>query len=372
MAMLMVFVFHTWEFSNKPHFAIQFGSLSFETIGNSTFGAHGVPVFMVLSGFCLFFPLCVERRRMRDFNWRSYAARRVRRMVPPYYAAIAYTLAPAVLVAIVRYAKGREHAASALPSAFDLLVHLTFTHTLFESTFFNIAGAFWSLGLEVQFYLTFPLIVWAFSRFGVRALCAVAVVSFCYQAVTHSLGVGEARVEANFFMARWTEFAAGMGTALLVSKRLEQGVKTPTWQGVALVLLGFSAFRLHMPDFGPLLSKAALFELHRSATIGGLLYAVCTSTRPVTFLWSNRVSAGLGFMSYSFYLIHQPTMWYLSHFLTRFGPRMSDVSHFVILMTVGFGICLGIAYGFFLLFEKPFLKSWPLVWTGKKGLAPSE
>jgi len=38
-----------------------------------------------------------------------------------------------------------------------LLSHLTFTHTFSNVTFFSLNGVLWSLGVEVHYYLLFPL-----------------------------------------------------------------------------------------------------------------------------------------------------------------------------------------------------------------------
>lgn len=83
MAMLMVFGYHIWEFAGHPRFTVHLGSWSVEIL-ESVWGARGagfvgVGVFITLSGFCLFFPLCSHPYRLQRFDLKTYATRRVRR-----------------------------------------------------------------------------------------------------------------------------------------------------------------------------------------------------------------------------------------------------------------------------------------------------
>src|SRR5579864_4178376 len=53
-------------------------------------GEEGVSLFLVISGFCLAYPV-LRRRARGDRHWldiRQFAARRVYRIIPPYYAAL--------------------------------------------------------------------------------------------------------------------------------------------------------------------------------------------------------------------------------------------------------------------------------------------
>ena len=345
MAMLMVFWYHAWQFAGTPRVA---------WMPNQNWGGAGVDVFMVLSGFCLFFPFCVSPD---GFDVRIYAARRIRRIVPPYYAAILFAIALRQGAALFQHLRGKQDDWLALPSAFDVLTHLTFTHTLFGSTFYGITGAFWSLGLEAQFYAAFPLVLWLVARFGTRSIWALVAVSLSYHAVIHFAGYGGVFAVQSFFLGRWMQFALGMMGAAQVAKRTALGLQTPTLAGAGLLALSAVLYFVPKPDFAPLLSQDALRALVVSIAVGALLLSVCTSTRPVHFVWSNRFSAGLGLMSYSFFLIHQPILQYLAQFLELFGPKLRGTPLLGALVVAGFPLCLALSYGFFVLVEKRFLSA---------------
>ncbi len=122
-------------------------------------GAQGVPVFFVLSGFLLTLPFWkafVERRELPDL--RTYAVRRLARIVPAYYACLLV-----MFVAFPRF------------TSFDFLrlgTGLTFTNSFHWKTFFpaRVNGPCWSIGIEMWFYLLLPL--WAAGLVRMRGLKA--------------------------------------------------------------------------------------------------------------------------------------------------------------------------------------------------------
>src|SRR5205807_2051069 len=84
---------------------------------------------------------------------RRFFAKRARRILPPYYAAIVLALLLIPLPVTAR----------------DIVSHLFLVHNLSPATFITVNGAFWSIAVECQIYLWFPLFVWAWRRFGMPA-----------------------------------------------------------------------------------------------------------------------------------------------------------------------------------------------------------
>ena len=102
LAALWVFAYHVWQFGGSPPLPVSFAGISFDLFAPIHHGPAGVDVFMVLSGFCLFWPLT---RNPSAFDWKQYAVKRARRILPAYYGAMAYAiLVPVLLVFIVRLA----------------------------------------------------------------------------------------------------------------------------------------------------------------------------------------------------------------------------------------------------------------------------
>ena len=142
LAMLMVFTFHVWEFGGSPSRVVSLAGLPMDLYALVHKFELGVDLFMVLSGFCLFLPLCKSDRALWDWDWRNYARRRIRRIVPPYYAAIAYTVfLPVVLVALFRVLH-LEANWQPFPPLYQVITHALFVHTLTKGTWGEINGSF--------------------------------------------------------------------------------------------------------------------------------------------------------------------------------------------------------------------------------------
>ena len=115
-------------------------------------GQVGVAVFFVVSGFCIRLPLA--RARAADpgarLEVRDYLNHRFLRIIPPYWLALALSIAI-----------GQVAGSGLLDGAHgpaNVLVHVLGLHALFPSTFTSINGVFWSIGLELEFYLAYLLV----------------------------------------------------------------------------------------------------------------------------------------------------------------------------------------------------------------------
>jgi peptidoglycan/LPS O-acetylase OafA/YrhL len=109
-------------------------------------GYLGVQVFFVLSGFVIAYSL---RNVIIDFAYfRNFVLRRLIRLSPPYWAAIA-------LVIFLRYVSNFILAdrVAALPSWQQLVAHIFYLQDLLGLG--NMSAVFWTLCIEIQFYLIF-------------------------------------------------------------------------------------------------------------------------------------------------------------------------------------------------------------------------
>jgi peptidoglycan/LPS O-acetylase OafA/YrhL len=156
-AILLVLWYHVWEIT-----WLSPGPL-FDFIPAT--GFIGVHMFFFLSGFVISYPFV--RAAMGsgpEPSWKHFAWRRFIKIVPSYVLSIAAAYA-------IGYAQVQPNA-SLVP---DLVTHLLFIHTWFPLRFGTIDGVLWTLAVEVEFYLLFPLIWWCFKR---RPwLCAGAMIA---------------------------------------------------------------------------------------------------------------------------------------------------------------------------------------------------
>jgi peptidoglycan/LPS O-acetylase OafA/YrhL len=343
LAFLLVFAFHSWQFAGAPDIPVI-----------STVVAQNIrpDFFVVLTGFVLFLPFARDPSRLGRFRTRPYLNRRLRRIVLPYYAALAYAiLLPQALVVMMK-ALGREASWQPWPSIGDVLSHVTFTHMFFPQYWSTINGSLWTMALEMQLYLLFPLVMLAAARWGLRAIVGAIVVSVLFR-IGVDLFLGDAGFSVVFLWAasglgRLTEFAFGM-LAAVVGFRVAGRVRPPHAVAVLAVMVA-AYFVATEPFFRGTVLPIRDFGL--SVLFGGLIVLVLT-VRPFGAAFAWRPVSWLGYRSYSLFLIHQPTLWYASEFLQKFLRVPEGVLLLILLWTVGFAAVLGVGLLLFVTVERP-------------------
>ena len=263
-------------------------------------GFLGVDLFFVLSGF-LITTLLLERRDRETHPLSMFWLRRALRLVP----ALAALLVVNFLVAVVL----SKHVHDA---ALGLLVGLTYTTNLAQTH--GIAtrelSHLWSLAIEGQFYLVWPLVVFAALAVGAsrRHLLAIVMVGVgavvAWRIVRWHEGEGWLRLYLSTD-ARVDSLLVGAALALLPYDRLlgDLSGRGRTALGtLALAALLAAAWELR-PD------SAVLYD--GGLTVVALLCAVLVTAalRPssaLTIALSTPVALALGRLSYSLYLWHFP------------------------------------------------------------------
>ncbi|MCY1271594.1 O-acetyltransferase OatA [compost metagenome] len=129
-------------------------------------GWAGVPLFFVISGFLITSILLSQKEEARGFGayYANFVRRRALRIFPLYYAYLAGSI---VLGAVV---------GQTLSSGWSYWIYLQ-NYTLGASRFSGsfTMGHTWSLAVEEQFYLLWPLIVWLCSRRALIAVCGILI-----------------------------------------------------------------------------------------------------------------------------------------------------------------------------------------------------
>lgn len=289
-------------------------------------GSTGVSLFLVLSGFCLFLPY--SGGRSHRFRSRSFFRRRWLRLVPAYYASIA------VVVIAVILTSGRDGLAplSGWSLAQQTGAHVGLVQQFFPSTFYGLNGAYWSLGLEWEFYLTLPLLIWVARRRGVVPTVAVVILvnvlyRFALAGITSggliaAHGALATDVLPNVFLGRWGEFALGMLAAeLYTTGRLPQLVPKVRWGILVLVPLALA------------IAGDPIAHLVFGVVFFILLCLVLTRDNVVARAFSWKPIVILGTMSYSIYLIHTPVLEVMDSQLAHLGWSPNKVCYALIALT---------------------------------------
>lgn len=205
MAVLIVAWFHIWQQSWLfPGLTVFGRDVSLDPLVRS--GYMWVDMMILISGFCLYLPWARMRyeggepARPLDFY-----ARRLARIHPSYLLTIAVMFAVA---AATHAYTDRTHMIR------DLVSHLTYTHTFFYDAYYasNLGGALWTLAIEMQFYLLFPLLARAFYRLPATTFAAMVAIALGFRGWV-SVNVKDVSMFFNQLPAYLDTFALGMMAA---------------------------------------------------------------------------------------------------------------------------------------------------------------
>lgn len=283
-------------------------------------GFVGVDIFFVISGY-LITGLITEEIKTDTFTIASFYERRARRILPALFLVLAVSsVAAAMLFLPARFAKFSEsllytvafasnvHFSQALGYFGDAARHSPLLHT-------------WSLAVEEQFYIAFPLVLAAIRRWGggrfVLWLVPIAVLSFAGSAwsVVHQ------PVDA-FYLAPSRAWELLLGALLALgavpdirSERLRNAMGLA---GLAMVAIAVARYSRETPFPGPTAllpcAGAALILLAgRGRSWSGALLA----TGPLILI---------GRISYSLYLWHWPVLVFAAPMKSELGQPVFDIA----------------------------------------------
>jgi peptidoglycan/LPS O-acetylase OafA/YrhL len=347
LAFLAVFAFHSWEFSGRPEVTVVSGVVSTNVRPD---------FFVVLTGFVLYLPMAIDPERLGTFDSRAYFARRLRRIVLPYYAALLFAvLLPQTLVLTMK-AVGRAASWQDLPGWGDVITHLTFTHLFFAEHWSSINGSLWTMSLEMQLYVLFPLIVLLVWRRGRRVLWFAGAASVLFLVAVRVLVEGPAFPDQFLWSAsglgRVIEFVAGVAAAD-VAFRLRPTFSAGRAAAAALVVGGSFWLATSPHTNGSVFPARGVFLSLMFAT----LILVTVSWGPAGRVASRWPLSGLGYRAYSMFLIHQPVAWYLSEGLKKLLGMEDGTRLLAVMWSIGLGVVLLVGNAFFVLVERPCI-SW--------------
>lgn len=128
----------------------------------------GVELFFVLSGF-LITGILLDTRHEEGF-FRKFYMRRILRIFPLYYGALAVVLF--IVPLIVQFDEGARRIAAHQVWLWTYLVNYPTSGWIWDDSQLFSLGHFWSLAVEEHFYLVWPAVVALVSRRGLYAVCA--------------------------------------------------------------------------------------------------------------------------------------------------------------------------------------------------------
>lgn len=266
-------------------------------------GFAGVDIFFVISGF-LISNIILQELQRGDFSFRGFYANRIRRIFPALLVVLLACFAAGWFFLLPdEYAQLGKHIVGAAAYVENFVLKR-------EAGYFDVKSYLkplmhiWSLGIEEQFYLTYPLflwLVWRVRRNILAILVSLAVVSFW-------LNVWQVHrdVVAAFFFPQTRGWELMAGGAIACWQLSGQKVRS-------------SSVRNTCSTIGTLLIAVAIFLIHESAAFPGwwALLPVCGASLLIVGgpdAWINRKILAhkslvfVGLISYPLYLWHWPVL----------------------------------------------------------------
>jgi peptidoglycan/LPS O-acetylase OafA/YrhL len=305
-------------------------------------GFVGVDIFFVISGYLITTIILIEKETGK-FKLVNFYSRRARRILPVLFFIIAFSTPFSF---IYLYPNDFQSFAKSIIST------STFTSNIFfwlESSYFDVGVEYkpllhtWSLAVEEQFYVLFPLAIMLFFRFGNKPLQIILGGFFLLSLVLSQFGSLYSPT-FNFYMlpTRGWELLIGSFVAFYLLKK-PQIKGNQLLSLIGLLLITYSVFEFDKQT--PFPSLYALVP-----TIGTALILLYSSTNTISYqLLSNKFLVYIGLISYSAYLWHQPIFALTRHAIPEDISTLTYI--FLILLTLGLSV---LTYKFI---ENPFRKN---------------
>jgi peptidoglycan/LPS O-acetylase OafA/YrhL len=313
------------------------------------FGWAGVDLFFVLSGL-LITGILIDTRRASNY-FGSFWARRALRIVPVYFAFLTmwFLVLPRVAPRLGLHANfGEQH----------WLPYWTWTANLFGEV--PQLGHLWSLSVEEQFYLLWPVVVWLLPNRAIAMLCvALALICPALRALLRSAPPDPSWPLRIF--ARADSLALGALVAVMIREGSWRTVAQRWWKpALAAATAGAAVVLAMLRDVDLQTSHRPLSSIGFSfidVAFAALLVGIMTSSSS-EFRWLDRSwLQTLGKYSYGLYLFHGPLAHISMHALpgSHWGPWLRLRSVYVGFMVACILLSFAVAFVSWHAFEKHFL-----------------
>jgi len=328
-------------------------SMSFLALYPFTYGSAGVAIFFVVSGFCIH----LSHQRSTNKGWLLFASKRFFRIYPPYLLAI--------FIFFCVWPWG-SFSVDSFPRLAQLISHVVAIHNFDERTFFGINPSFWSIAVEVQLYIIYPLLMLFTTRHGWKwTLLIVGTIEICIRLFALANGLLSNDPLPRYITASpfayWLSWSLG---AYLCECFIAN--RTARLFHIRFDFLCIAAFVL--PLFKPTASFSFLvFSLLTATAIERLMTEKWTLPTNRYFKWGWSHLSFLGVTSYSFYLFHQPIINLTSRAFSKMLP--DTFIHPLIKYSVciaWYPIILLFSYLVYRLVEQPSIRLGQFVWAKTK------
>lgn len=315
-------------------------------------GWTGVQLFFVLSGF-LITGILLDTRGCSNY-FTSFWMRRTLRIFPLYFFALAVLL----VLLPAAFPVPRE----ALPPRGDHVYYWTYLNNWIpmgeDGRLVHILGHFWSLAVEEQFYLLWPIVVWFIPPRILLRICASGCLVILAARTWAYFSAGDLGLVYRNTILRADALLYGAAGALMLRDgvwawRLERHIRALSvlaWGASALVLaaaLGTHYYRMPIMTLG-----MAVFSIAFLALVVQAVLTLDRNTRLHRFFCHPWLTA-TGRYSYGMYVWHWPAAYVMYYAYAPLG--LSGFTGAVLMLAAGFSVTYALAWASYAFFESPVL-----------------
>jgi peptidoglycan/LPS O-acetylase OafA/YrhL len=351
-AVISVVIFHTAFFNPYSNFQNVLHSLC-------KAGWLGVPIFFVLSGFLISYTLFKQADRFDPYD---YLVKRAAKILPPF------VLSLLVLGVIYQFAFRREGVLTSALAHLSTLAHFTTGWT-------EINPVYWSLMIEIHFYILLPLVFFVFRTLCKRPEWATlgffVLVPMGLRLATHlpsSAPTQQWLLNAHMLPKAMDNFSFGILFAIICRHRnqlgkLQQASRILAPLGVLLMAACYLSYAFLQWRWAPLggfygLTSVPVFETYKYlpslATFLLLFCIFLPATHPLSRCLNLKPLALSGVISYEWFLLHYPPVLILGKLL---GSPSGNIGIYLLRTVFPFILCFGLSYLIWRYFSDPILKA---------------
>lgn len=291
-------------------------------------GYVGVDIFYVISGYLITGLLLRECERSGGISFQVFYLRRIKRLLPTSFTVL---IATAMMAWVIYPENLRKDLGQDIAAASLYLSNYFFAFWQLDYQNLNTVPPavihFWSLAVEEQFYLFWPVIIFILFKVGGRRGIGIGVAVITLSSFCFSLYLTSSSPIFSFYSLPSRAWELGVGALVIFIPRRIQISSRYAWLASALIL--YAAFKFNDSTLFP--GTSALFPVLGTAIA---LASVRNWPPSLNFLSSNRFVQWLGDISYPLYLWHWPVLLLPSIYLGRdlsIGERLLSIAFTILL-----------------------------------------
>ncbi|WP_446030512.1 acyltransferase family protein [Lelliottia amnigena] len=304
-------------------------------------GFVGVDIFFVISGYLITSILLQENKR-GEFSILEFYRRRINRIFPALLVVMISVMVFCWFTFFSdEYMQLGKHVAGGAGFVSNIVLYS-------ESGYFDSSSAvkpllhLWSLGVEEQYYIVLPVLLWALYRLRLSLFVSLAIVALA------SFSFGAIEVYKNqisgFYLPQYRAWELFAGSLIACASASESDARLPLSVRKALAVVGLILIAACLFLYSESLIFPGFYAL--PPVIGSCMVIMYAKYfRPVNVLLSNRLAVIIGLISYPLYLWHWPVI-SITRIINGDIPPSSVQAYGLILS-------LALACGTYFLVERP-------------------